>query len=38
MNIRKTEQILNYLMVQALLTAVDKNIRSKTWYDAITNQ
>ena len=37
-NIRKTEQILNYLKGQGLLIAADSNARSKTWYDTITNQ
>jgi hypothetical protein len=37
-NIRKTEQILNYSKGQGLLMAVDSNARSKTWYDTITNQ
>ena len=36
-NIRKREQILNYLKGQCVLTA-DSNARSKTWYDTITNQ
>jgi hypothetical protein len=38
MNIQKTEQSLNYLKGHGLLTAVKSNARSKTWYDAITNQ
>jgi len=38
MNIRKTEQILNYLKGQGLLIAAGSNARSKTWYDTITNQ
>jgi hypothetical protein len=37
-NIRKTEQILNYLKGQGLLIAVDSNASSKTWNDTITNQ
>jgi hypothetical protein len=37
-NIRKTEQILNYLKGQGLLIAAGSNARSKTWYDTITNQ
>jgi hypothetical protein len=37
-NIRKMEQILNYLKGQGLLIAVDSNTRSKTWNDTITNQ
>jgi hypothetical protein len=37
-NIRKTEQILNYSKGHGLLIAVDSNARSKTWYDTITNQ
>jgi hypothetical protein len=37
MNIRKAEQILNYLKGHGLLIAVDSNARSKTWYDTITN-
>ena len=37
-NIRKTEQILNYSKGQGLLIAADSNARSKTWYDTITNQ
>ena len=37
-NIRKTEQILNYLMGQGVLKAADSNARSKTWHDTITNQ
>jgi hypothetical protein len=38
MNIRKTEKTLNYLKGHGLLIAVDSNARSKTCYDAITNQ
>jgi hypothetical protein len=38
MNIRKTEQILNYLMGHDLLIAVDTNATSKTLCDAIMNQ
>jgi hypothetical protein len=37
-NIRKTEQILNYLKGQGLLITADSNAKSKTWYDTITNQ
>jgi hypothetical protein len=37
-NIRKTEQILNYLKGQGLLIAVDSNGRSKTLNDKIMNQ
>jgi hypothetical protein len=32
-NIRKTEQILNYINGQGVLIAADSNARSKTWYD-----
>jgi hypothetical protein len=38
MNIKKTEQILNHLKGQGLLIAVDSNVRSEIWYDAIINQ
>jgi len=31
-NIRKTEQILNYSKGQGLLIAADSSARSKTWY------
>jgi len=37
-NIRQTEQILNYSKGQGLLIAADCNARSKTWYDTIMNQ
>jgi len=37
-NIRKTEQILNYSKGQGWLIAADSNARSKTWYDTITNK
>jgi hypothetical protein len=37
-NVRKTEQILNYLKGRGLLITADSNARSNTWYDAITNQ
>jgi hypothetical protein len=37
-NIRETEQILNYSKGQGLLIAADSNARSKTQYDTITNQ
>jgi hypothetical protein len=37
-NIRKTEQILNYIKGQGVLIVADRNARSKTWYDAITNR
>jgi len=37
-NVRKTEQILNYLKGQVLLITADSNARSKTWYNTITNQ
>jgi sialic acid synthase SpsE len=35
-NIRKTEQILNYSKGQGLLIAADSNARSETCYDTIT--
>jgi len=37
-NIRKTEEILNYLTGQGLLIAADSNVRSKTRYDTLTYQ
>jgi len=37
-NIRKTEQILNYSTRQVLLIAADRNARRRIWYDTITNQ
>jgi len=37
-NIRKTDQILNYFKGQGLLIAADSNARSKTRYDPITNK
>ena len=36
-NIRKTEQILNYIKGQGVLIAADSNARRRTWYDTITN-
>jgi hypothetical protein len=38
MNIRKTEQVLDYLKGHGLLIAVDSNARSKILCDAMTNQ
>ena len=37
-NIRKTDQILNYFKGQGLLIAADSNVRSKTRYDTLTYQ
>src|SRR5215469_6963943 len=38
LNIRKTEQILNYSKGHGVLIAADTNARSRVWFDTITNQ